>query len=146
MTMTSDGKHYTVGQLAKATDTKAVTIRYYERLGLLPSAGRTAAGYRLYTAEKRDRLLFIRRSRALGFSLNAIRQLLDLADRRQASCAEVDAKVEEQLAQVRARIRDLRALEAELERLSACCEGGVIDDCRIIESLSVSSERLPAPR
>ena len=58
--------HYTVGKLARATDTKAVTIRYYESLGLLLSADRTAAGYRLYTDKERDRLLFIRRRRALG--------------------------------------------------------------------------------
>ena len=129
-------KHYTVGQLAKTTDTKAVTIRYYERLGLLPSAGRTASGYRFYTHGERDRLLFIRRSRTLGFSLDDIRGLLGLADRREASCAAVDAKVEEQLEQVRMRLRDLRAMEFELERLSACCEGGVIGECKIVESLS----------
>ncbi|HDZ58151.1 MAG TPA: MerR family transcriptional regulator [Pseudomonas xinjiangensis] len=128
--------HYTVGQLAKATDTKAVTIRYYEGLGLLPSAARTTAGYRLYTDKEHDRLLFIRRSRALGFSLDDIRGLLGLADRREASCAAFDAKVKEQLEQVRTRIRDLHAMEHELERLSACCEGGVINDCRIVESLS----------
>lgn len=137
--MVSTGKHYTVGQLAKATGTKAVTIRYYERLGLLPSAGRTAAGYRLYTEVERDRLLFIRRSRILGFSLDDVRELLSLADERETSCAAVDAKVEEQLEQVRMRIRDLHALEAELERLSVCCAGGIIDDCRIIETLSAES-------
>lgn len=128
--------HYTIGKLAKATDTKAVTIRYYERLGLLPTADRTASGYRLYTGAERDRLLFIRRSRALGFSLADIRELLGLADRRDASCAAVDAKVDEQLNQVRLRIHDLRALETELERLSACCQGSVIEECRIIETLS----------
>lgn len=137
--MTTDSTrsiNYSVGQLAKSTDTKAVTIRYYEDLGLLPSAGRTGAGYRFYTNKERDRLLFIRRSRALGFSLDDIRGLLSLSDQREASCAAVDAKVEEQLEQVRMRLRDLRAMELELERLSACCEGGVIDECRIVESLS----------
>ncbi len=132
----STSTHYTVGQLAMATGTKAVTIRYYEGLGLLPSAARTAAGYRLYTDKERDRLLFIRRSRALGFSLDDVRGLLGLADRREASCAALDAKVGEQLEQVRMRLRDLHAMERELERLSACCEGGVINDCRIVESLS----------
>lgn len=127
---------YTVGALAKATDTKAVTIRYYEQVGLLPSAGRSTAGYRFYTDEERDRLLFIRRSRALGFSLDDVRELLGFADKRDASCARVDAKVEGQLEQVRMRIRDLQGLEAELERLIACCEGGVIEQCRIIESMS----------
>lgn len=133
--MVSD-RQFTVGQLAKATGAKAVTIRYYDRLGLLLSAGRSASGYRLYTSKERDRLLFIRRSRALGFSLDDIRELLDLADRKEASCAAVDAKVEEQLVRVRTRLSDLQALETELERLSDCCEGGVITDCRIIESIS----------
>lgn len=127
---------YTVGALAKATDTKTVTIRYYEQIGLLPSAGRTASGYRIYTDEERDRLLFIRRSRALGFSLDDVRELLGFADSRDVSCAGVDAKVEGQLEQVRTRIRDLQGLELELKRLIACCEGGVIEQCRIIESLS----------
>ncbi len=126
---------YTVGRLAEATESKAVTIRYYERVGLMPAPARTAAGYRCYTEHDRNRLLFIRRSRALGFSLADIQELLGFTDRREASCAEVDAKVDEQLAQVRTRIQDLRALEAELERLSTCCEGGIIEDCRIIESL-----------
>lgn len=126
----------TVGQLARSTDTKPVTIRYYEQLGLLPSVPRNASGYRQYTQVERDRLLFIRRSRSLGFSLDDVRQLLDLADHRQASCAAVDAKVAEQLVQVRARVRDLRELEQELQRLLSDCNGGVIEECRIIESLS----------
>lgn len=137
-------KYLTVGQLAKAAGAKAVTIRYYDRLGLLPSAARSASGYRLYTRNERDRLLFIRRSRALGFSLDDIRELLDLADSKEASCAAVDAKVEEQLVRVRTRLRDLQALETELERLSDCCEGGVITDCRIIESLSAGDRSEPA--
>ncbi|MFI8744682.1 helix-turn-helix domain-containing protein [Pseudomonas sp. NPDC077186] len=129
--------NFTVGQLARITDTKAVTIRYYEQLGLLPPASRNASGYRQYTEEERDRLLFIRRSRALGFSLDDVRQLLGFSDHRQASCAAVDAKVAEQLEQVRLRIRDLQGLEQELRRLLSCCHGGVIEECRIIESLSL---------
>jgi len=129
-------QHYTIGQLAQATGTKAVTIRYYERQGLLPPPPRTQAGYRVYDAGHRDRLLFVRRSRGLGFSLEDIQELLGFADEPGASCAEVDAKVAAQLAQVRQRLRQLRSLEAELQRLIECCEGGVIDDCRIIEALS----------
>lgn len=119
---------FTVGQLARITDTKTVTIRYYEQLGLLPTASRNASGYRQYTEAERDGLLFIRRSRALGFSLDDIRQLLGFSDHRQASCAAVDAKVAEQLEQVRLRIRDLHGLEQELQRLLSCCHGGVIEE------------------
>lgn len=126
----------TVGQLATATDTKSVTIRYYEQIGLLPRVSRNASNYRQYTTADRDRLLFIRRSRALGFSLEDVRELLGFTDRREASCAIVDAKVANQLEQVRTRIRDLQSLEQELQHLSVCCQGGVIDECRIIESLN----------
>ena len=108
-------KSFTVGHLARQTNTKAVTIRYYEQLGLLPSVSRNSSGYRQYTAADRDRLLFIRRTRALGFSLDDVRQLLGFSDHRQASCASVDAKVANQLEQVRSRIRDLQGLEQELE-------------------------------
>ncbi len=125
-----------IGALAKATATKAVTIRYYEQIGLLPAASRSSSGYRLYNDEQRTRLLFIRRSRGLGFSVEDIRELLGLADRREASCSAVDSKVQGQLEQVRLRIADLRNLEAELQRLSDCCQGGVIENCRIIETLS----------
>ncbi|CAM4296836.1 Mercuric resistance operon regulatory protein [Comamonas aquatilis] len=128
----------TIGDLAKSTQTKTVTIRYYEQIGLLPASKRNEAGYRIYDEADRDRLLFVRRSRYLGFSLDDIRELLGLADQRDASCASVDAKVAQQLEQVKGRIRDLQALETELNRLLSCCHGGVIEQCRIIESLSHS--------
>ncbi|MBK1699586.1 MerR family transcriptional regulator [Thiococcus pfennigii] len=131
-----NGMTFTIGQLARTTDTKAVTIRYYEQAGLLPAASRNASGYRVYSHADRDRLLFIRRGRSLGFSLNDIRELLELADHRRASCAAVDAKVAAQLEQVQRRLRDLQGLERELQRLLARCEGGLIEECRIIESLS----------
>jgi DNA-binding transcriptional MerR regulator len=128
---------YTVGQLAKASQIKTVTIRYYERQGLMRDPPRSGGGYRLYNDADLDRLLFIRRSRHLGFSLDSVRELLELADRMDAPCADVDAKVLEHLRDVRERQAQLRALELELQRLSACCEGGgVIRDCRIIEALS----------
>jgi DNA-binding transcriptional MerR regulator len=135
--MPTQTPRYSIGTLARATDTKAVTIRYYEGLGLLRPAARTAAGYRSYSDADRARLLFIRRCRALGFTLDDVRELLSLADRQEAPCAAVDAKVEDQLEKVQARIEDLRALEMELKHLRACCSGdGRIDGCRIIESLS----------
>lgn len=127
---------YTIGQLAKATDTKTVTIRYYEKEGLLPSSTRSAAGYRLYGPIERDRLLFVRRARTLGFSLDEVRELLGLADRQQAPCDAVDGLVAEHLQQVRQRLADLQALKSELQRLLACCHGGTIAECRIIESLA----------
>lgn len=135
--MPTQTPHYSIGALARATGAKPVTIRYYEGLGLMPPAARTAAGYRSYSDADRARLLFVRRCRSLGFTLDDVRELLGLADRQEAACAAVDAKVEDQLEQVQARIEDLRALEKELQHLRACCSGdGRIHDCRIIESLS----------
>ncbi len=128
---------YKVGQLAKASQTKAVTIRYYEREGLLRNPPRSTGGYRIYNDADLKRLLFIRRSRHLGFSIESVRELLDLADKADAPCADVDATVLLHLSSVRERLRQLRTLETELKRLSACCEGGgTIRDCRIIEALS----------
>lgn len=140
---------YTIGQLAKATDTKTVTIRYYEKEGLLPSSTRSASGYRLYGPAERDRLLFVRRARSLGFSLEEVRELLGLADRQQAPCDAVDSLVAGHLQQVRQRLADLRALEGELQRLLACCQGGTIAECRIIESLAGTSKHgalAPSPK
>ncbi|MFT0179856.1 MerR family transcriptional regulator [Pseudomonas benzopyrenica] len=131
---------YTIGQLAKATDTKTVTIRYYEKEGLLPSSTRSVSGYRLYGPVERDRLQFTRRARALGFSLGEVRELLGLADRQQSLCDAVDSLVAEHLRQVRLRLADLQALEGELQRLLACCHGGTISECRIIEALVSSAK------
>lgn len=131
---------YTVGQLAKAAETKTVTIRYYERKGLMRNPPRTRSGYRLYNDADLQRMLFIRRSRYLGFSVDRVRELLELADRTEAPCDDVDARVMQHLDEVRERLAHLRSLEKELQRLSMCCEGGgTIRDCRIIGALSESS-------
>jgi DNA-binding transcriptional MerR regulator len=136
-----NSKRYTVGQLAAATEAKAVTIRYYERQGLMPSPERTAAGYRMYKTSDLNRLLFIRRCRHFGFPLEDIRELLELTDKKEAPCDQVDTQVARHLAEVRKRLIELRALETELERLSQSCQGGgVVEDCRIIDALS---NRLP---
>ena len=128
---------YTIGQLAKASQVKSETIRYYEREGLLREPRRNDSGYRVFSEADLKRLLFIRRGRRLGFSVESVRDLLALADRADGSCAEVDATVSAHLSEVRERLTQLRTLESELQRLSDCCEGGkVIRDCRIIETLS----------
>ena len=81
---------FSIGELAKATGTKAETVRYYERIGLLPEPARTSGNYRAYSRPHLERLSFIRRARDLGFSLDQVRALLRLADDREQSCAEVD--------------------------------------------------------
>jgi Cu(I)-responsive transcriptional regulator len=125
-----------IGELARATDTKAETVRYYERIGLLPTPARTAGNYRDYTAAHAIRLTFARRARALGFSIEQIRTLLDLADQKQQSCGAVDAIAREHLAEVKRKLADLTALRRELDALIRQCRHGTIAECRILEALA----------
>lgn len=126
----------TIGELGKATATKVETIRYYERIGLLPSPSRTASNYRAYGEAELGRLSFIRRSRDLGFSLDQVRALLALSDDRSQDCASVDRIAGEHLREVDRKLADLAALRRELQALLDSCDGGTIGDCRIIEALS----------
>ena len=128
-----------IGALAKAADTKVVTIRYYERIGLLPSPPRKRGNYRVYGPEDERRLRFIRRCRALGFSIDQVRDLLDLSFQRDQTCADVDRITGEHLLEIERKISDLKRLAGELRRLSECCKGGTIADCRILEALSPDS-------
>lgn len=125
-----------IGHLAKATDTKVETIRYYERIGLLPTPERTAGNYRVYSQTHFHRLSFIRRARHLGFSIEQVRDLLGLSDQRDRPCEAVDVIAREHLAAVDRKIADLQALRRELDSIISQCGCGTIADCRIIEALS----------
>src|SRR5947208_7492554 len=126
-----------IGELAKRTGTKVVTVRYYEQIGLLPVPSRTAGNYRTYSNEHMRRLRFIRRCRDLGFTLDQVRDLLRLSSEKTKACAEVDRIAEQHRRTVEEKLADLTRLASELRRLSACCRGkGLIADCRIIEALS----------
>ncbi|MEE4152823.1 MAG: helix-turn-helix domain-containing protein [Erythrobacter sp.] len=124
-----------IGELARATGTKAETIRYYEREGVLPLADRTQGNYRDYSPEHLATLGFIRRARELGFSMAQVRELLDLSDRADKPCEEVDLMVKNQLAEVDRRIADLTRLRGELSQMLGACKGEQIGECRVIESL-----------
>ncbi len=125
-----------IGELGRLTGTKAETIRYYERIGLLAPPKRTAGNYRAYGSEHLNRLSFIRRSRDLGFSLDQVRALLDLSDDRDRPCEAVDAIAKAHLAEVDRKIADLKALRRELNSMVNQCRCGTVADCRIIEALS----------
>jgi MerR family transcriptional regulator, mercuric resistance operon regulatory protein len=125
----------TIGALSERTGVNVETIRYYEREGLLPSAPRTAGGHRVFGEAHLRRLLFIRRSRELGFSGTEVRALLGLVD-GSCTCGEVRDLTLRHLAGVRARIADLRRLEKTLIAISSHCEGGDTPDCPIVEALS----------
>ncbi|KIZ43391.1 MULTISPECIES: helix-turn-helix domain-containing protein [Hyphomicrobiales] len=133
--MRDDG--YQIGDLARHTGTKVVTIRYYEKIGLLPEAGRSAGNYRVYGQAELDRLRFIRRCRALGFSLDQVKELVALSSDEERPCAEVDALTREHLDEIERKIADLKSLADQLRRISASCDGAThISNCRIIEALS----------
>jgi MerR family transcriptional regulator, mercuric resistance operon regulatory protein len=124
-----------IGVVAKRTNTNVETIRFYERIGLLPPAGRSVSGYRLYRTEHVKRLSFVRRARALGFSIAEVRQLLRLADERRRACAEVRVVAEAHLRDVHAKIADLRAMERVLTETIARCARGRGIHCPLIEAL-----------
>lgn len=124
-----------IGTLAKRTGTKVQTVRYYEQIGLLPEPGRTEGGQRRYGDGDLDRLAFIRHARQLGFTLEAIRELLDLADKPDRSCLEVDHIAQRQLKEVELRIARLEALRKELRRMLRECSRDTVADCRVLEVL-----------
>ena len=125
----------TIGKLGAEAGVKVPTIRYYEQIGLLPQAERSTGNQRLYGRKALERLAFIRHARDLGFTLDAIRDLLSLSDRPDQPCAAVDAIAKAQLAEVDSRLARLTSLKAELERMLVQCAGGRIADCRVIEVL-----------
>ena len=125
-----------IGGLSRKTGVKVPTIRYYEGIGLLASPPRTVGNRRLYGLEAVDRLRFIRHARELGFEVDVIRQLLELSDQPDGSCAAVDAIARQHLAGIKSRITRLKALEREVQRMLAECSQGRICECRVINVLS----------
>jgi len=125
-----------IGELAGLTGAKVPTIRYYEEIGVMPRAERAANNRRIYTHKHLERLTFIRHCRELGFSLDAIRDLLDFADHPARSCAEVDDIARNHLKEVDQKIASLSVLKSELNRMLSQCEGGTVAKCRIIKVLA----------
>lgn len=128
-----------ISDLAKRTGCHLETVRYYERIGLLPEPDRSTAGYRQYGAADVERLHFIVRSRALGFHLDEVRSLLTLASESTLSCREVDALARDHLAQVEAKQRELAVLATELRRMIDTCHKDTRETCTILRSLSSQS-------
>ncbi len=125
----------TIGALSKQTGCHIETVRYYERIGVLLKPPRTEGGYRLYGREHIKRLMFVRRSRELGFSLGEIRTLLKLVDGKQYTCREVKTLMEEHLGDIKKKISDLKRLQKTLADISSQCEGGMVPECPIIDAL-----------
>jgi Cu(I)-responsive transcriptional regulator len=136
-------EEFSIGALARATGTKVETVRWYERVGLLPTPARTAGNYRSYGRSHLERLSFVRRARDLGFSLEQVRELLRLADDRDQSCEAVDRVAREHLEEVERKITDLGALRRELRDLIGQCRHGTVAECRILEALVPSDLNAP---
>ena len=125
-----------IGELAKETGVKIVTIRYYEQSGVLPAPARSSGNYRVYNEKHAQRLRFIRRCRDLGFSLGQIRDLFELSAENASSCAKVCRIAERHLKTIEGKLADLNRLASELTRIGASCSGKTpMADCRIMEAL-----------
>ena len=125
-----------IGAIAARTGVNIETMRYYERIGILPKPSRSQGGQRIYTTAQEQRLIFIRRSRELGFSLDEVRALLGLAEGGNQSCAEVYGLAAGHLEEVRQKIVDLKRMERVLKSMASECAHGTLPHCPIIEALS----------
>ena len=124
-----------IGEVAARSGCHPETVRYYERIGLLPAPPRAASGYRDYRPADADRLRFISRGRELGFSLEEIRSLLGLAEDDGLSCKDVDRLARGHLLDIRNRLNDLQRMASELERVIGSCSGGERGQCAILDTL-----------
>jgi len=132
-----------IGEMAKQAGLPVETVRYYEKIGLLPAPERDASGYRSYQDRHLDRLRFIRRCRNLDMTQDEIRELIRLAEQPEADCSEVDALLARHLDHVRERLRELTSLEATLEQLQqACSNGRTVRECGILDGLCAEPEQM----
>ena len=133
----------TISELAKQGGVNLQTIRYYERVGLLPKPPRSASGYRLFSPDGVHRIRFIKRAQELGFSLKEIKELLVLRIHPGSTSADVRKRAECKIADIEEKIKSLRAMKKALVRLTAtCCGEGLASECPILERLSSEKEVL----
>lgn len=128
-------KGYAIGAMSRKTGVNIETIRYYERIGIMPKPDRTEGGNRQYDRDQLKRLFFIKRCRELGFSIGEIRELLQMVDRADFTCGEVHTMTVDHLATVKKKVADLKRLENALRAMAAECSKGDVPDCPIIDTL-----------
>jgi len=134
----------TIGALSAEAGVAIETIRYYERIGLMPKPPRSLGGHRLYSNEHRTRLVFIRHSRELGFSLKDVRDLLGLAGRQHVA-GRVKTIILNHIARIRSKVKDLERLERVLRRMATQCRGDESTDCVILDALSDRNKEICDP-
>lgn len=130
-----------IGEVARSTGLSVEAIRYYERLGLLREIPRTDSGYRQFDSGDVRRLRFVQRAQALGFSLEEIRELLELRGSPSASAAEVRQVAQAKLAQIEHKLEDLARIRDALEAAACTCTGtGPASECPILDALASSED------
>lgn len=128
---------YGIGEVARLTGLAAGTIRYYERMGLIPPPARTASGYRKYSAESLARVGMLLRAKKLGFTLTEIGELLDMLANREHPCHHMHCRVTNKLVELDSRIGELHRIKGELQALSQSCNPGTpISMCPVLEFLA----------
>ena len=133
----SEKSSFTIGDLAAACGCRVETVRYYEKTGLMPGPPRTEGGHRIYSLDLLKRLVFIRRSRDLGFSINQVSELLRFVDEPGHSCGEVKGMALLHARAIQSKIDDLKRLQKALNEMAARCKGGryKVEDCPNIDAL-----------
>ena len=126
----------TIGALSERTEVNIETIRYYERIGILPKPPRSAVGHRLYAEEYQRRLVFVRRARELGFPLEDVRALLRLSGDRHMACGQAKRITEKHVADIHRKVDELKRLERALSAMVTQCRGDDTSDCPILDALA----------
>ena len=126
---------YGIGQMSRETSVNIETIRYYEKMGIMPAPDRTEGGKRQYNHDQLKRLHFVKRCRELGFSISEIRALLEMVDQKDITCAEVHRMTMGHLSAVKQKMADLRRLEKALKSMASECSRGDVPECPIIDTL-----------
>ncbi len=134
----SRAETFPIGELSRLTGVNIETIRYYERIGMMPIPPRTQGGRRVYGTAHMQSLIFVRRGRELGFTLDEIRALTALGGSGDACCGDVRDIAAHHLADIRAKIADLKKLERLLAQTISRCEGGTAPECPVLEILAPS--------
>ncbi len=125
-----------IGDISKRAELPTKTVRYYADVGLVKPTGRTDSGYRTYDEKALRKLIFVRRSRAMGFSIEDCRKLLDLFENQTRASSEVRHIAKQRLAEISDKLAELKTLEKELTLLVSSCNGDDRPDCPILDALN----------
>lgn len=135
MRETTITRGYAIGEMSNLTGVNIETIRFYERISIMPKPDRTSGGNRQYNHDQLKRLAFVKKCRDLGFSLDEIRALLEMVDRNDFTCGEVHQLTVSHLANINKKLADLMQLEKTLSSMASQCSKGDVPECPIIETL-----------